>query len=56
MELMQEEIRQLEVHTTKAEARLEALREADVDVSRWLQGAGEQDCLRTTDLLSVGGE
>lgn len=34
-----EEIRQLEVQTTKAEARLNGLRQAGIDVNKWLQKA-----------------
>ncbi len=34
-----EEIRQLEVSVTKAEARLEGLRQAGIDVNKWLQKA-----------------
>lgn len=37
--MLLEEIRQLEVQTTKAEARLEELRQADIDVNKWLQKA-----------------
>lgn len=38
-DLLLEEIRQLEVQTTKAEARLDALREAGIDVNKWMQKA-----------------
>ena len=37
--MLLEEVRQLEVQTTKAEARLEALRQAGIDVNKWLQKA-----------------
>lgn len=34
-----EETRQVEVRVTKAEARLEALRAAGIDIHKWLQKA-----------------
>ena len=37
--MLLEEVRQLEVQTTKAEARLEQLRQAGIDVNKWLQKA-----------------
>ena len=37
--MLLEEIRQLEVQTNKGEARLEGLREANIDVDKWLQKA-----------------
>lgn len=38
-ELLLEEMRQLKVQTAKAEARLDGLREAGIDVNKWLQKA-----------------
>ena len=58
IENLHEDIRQLEVHVTKAEARLETLRGAGLDVSKWLQKAGgdNQDRLSSSDLQSKLGE
>ena len=38
-EMLLEEMRQLEVQTTKTQARLEELRQAGIDVNKWLQKA-----------------
>ncbi|XP_064404810.1 F-BAR and double SH3 domains protein 2-like [Halichondria panicea] len=52
IENLNEEIRQHEVHITKAEARLAVLRGVGVDVAKWLQKAGDsQD--KHSDLSSV---
>ncbi len=52
IENLNEEIRQHEVHITKAEARLAVLRGEGVDVAKWLQKAGDsQD--KHSDLSSV---
>ena len=54
IENFKEDIRQLEVHVTKAEARLEALRGAGVDVAKWLQKAGDsQEKPGASELSSV---
>lgn len=37
--MLLEEMRQLEVQTIKAEARLQELRQAGIDVNKWLQKA-----------------
>ncbi len=39
IEHLQEEVRQMTVHITKTQAKLDALRQAGVDVSKWLQKA-----------------
>ena len=57
MEALQEEIRQLEVQTSKATARLDVLSEAGVDVSKWLQkasGGEQQEKTASVEHLSVG--
>ena len=36
-----EEMRQIEVQVTKAEAKLESLRGAGIDINKWLQKAGD---------------
>ncbi len=52
IETLGEEIRQHEVHITKAEARLAALREIGTDVAKWLQKAGDtQD--KHSDVSSI---
>ena len=38
-DMLLEEIRQFEVQVTKAEARLECLRQAGIDTNKWLQKA-----------------
>lgn len=43
VESVTEELRHLEVLRTKSEARVEALRQADVNVEEWLQNAGGAD-------------
>ena len=48
-----EDVRQMEVHVNKAEARLDALRVAGMDVSKWLQKAGEKNGGENS--LSIGG-
>ena len=52
IENLKEDIRQLEVHVTKAEARLEALRGVGVDVAKWLQKAGDSQ-EKSSELSSV---
>lgn len=57
IETLSEDIRQQEVQVTKAEARLAALREAGVDVAKWLQKAGDsQDKLSDLSSVSSLGE
>ena len=49
-----ETIRHLSVMRSKAEARLEALREVGVDVAKWLQKADDQEQGKA-DRLDVNG-
>ncbi len=57
IESLEEEVRQLEVHTSKATARLETLRGGGIDVAKWLQKAeeksGSQDLLTVTSSLGM---
>lgn len=53
-EMLLEEVRQLEVQTTKSEARLEALRQAGIDVNKWLQKAERSYGDRTISGSSTG--
>ncbi len=57
-----EEIRQLEVQMTKAEARLEEMRQAGIDVNKWIQKAEknhkqpEKSTVSSSELTPASGE